>query len=70
MKSKFGTKLISGAGLGALAALIVYLLSGFILPNLFYSFEARTYDNRVAKSIEEVKSQSIDDIVIIDIEEI
>ena len=32
MKSKFGSKLISGAGLGALAALIVYLLSGYILP--------------------------------------
>jgi adenylate cyclase len=68
MKSKFGTKLISGAGLGALAALIVYLLSEFILPKLFYSFEARTYDNRVVRSIQDVKSQSIDDIVIIDID--
>ncbi len=68
MKSKFGTKVIAGAGIGALSALIVYLLSGFLLPELFYSFEARTYDNRVVKSIQDVPSQSIDDIVIVDID--
>jgi len=68
MKSKFGTKLVAGATLGALSAFIIYLLSAFILPELFYSFEARIYDNRVVKSIQDVQSQSIDDIIIIDID--
>ena len=68
MKSKKAAKLVSGAILGALSAIVVWLLSEFVLANLFYTFEARTYDNRVISKIRNVPTQSIDDIVIVDID--
>lgn len=68
MKSKIGSKLVAGAVVGAISALLVWLLSGYVLQDLFYSFEARTYDNRVIKNIQDVPTQSVDDIVIIDID--
>ncbi len=68
MKSKIAGKLLAGGIMGALAAAIVWLLANFILPDLFYSFEARTYDSRVSIDIQDVPTQSIDDIVIIDMD--
>ncbi len=68
MKNKLTGRILAGFLLGALASLIVWFLSNLILPELFYSVEARTFDNRVAIDIQDVPSQSIDDIVIIDID--
>jgi len=68
MKHNFTGRIVPGILLGALAAVIVWFLSILIFPELFYSFEARTYDNRVAINIQDVPSQSIDDIVIIDMD--
>jgi adenylate cyclase len=68
MKGKVLTKIGAGAALGLIAAVLVWLLANLIFPGLFYSFEARTYDSRVTSSISDVRSQSIDDIVIIDID--
>jgi adenylate cyclase len=68
MKSKLAHKLLAGVITGITAAAIVWLLVNLILPDLFSSFEARTYDHRVTLDIQDVPRQSIDDIVIIDID--
>ena len=68
MKSKLVHTLLAGVITGITAAVIVWLLSALIFPDLFYSFEARTYDHRVKLGIRDVPPQSIDDIVIIDID--
>ena len=68
MKSKILNKIGAGALLGLIAAILVWILANVIFPRLFYSFEARTYDNRVSSRISDVRSQSIDDIVIVDID--
>jgi adenylate cyclase len=68
MKSKIAGKLLAGGIMGALAAAIVWVLANFMLPDLFYSFEARTYDSRVTIDIQDVPTQSFDDIVIIDMD--
>ena len=70
MKSKTLTKILAGIILGIISAVFVYFLTNnALLENLFYSFEARTYDWRVTSSIEDVARESLDDIVIIDIDE-
>ena len=68
MKGKIAAKIGAGLLLGALSGALVWVLAEFVLPDLFYSFEARTYDNRVITRIQDVPAQSIDDIVIIDID--
>jgi adenylate cyclase len=68
MKSKLIHKLLAGVITGVLAAIIVWLFANLILPDLFASFEARTYDHRISLAIQNIPSQSIDDIVIIDID--
>ena len=68
MKSKNAGKMLAGVLTGTVAAALVWLLSNLVLPGLFYSFEAKTYDNRVTGSIRDVKQQSIDNIVIVDID--
>lgn len=68
MKSKIATKLLAGFLSGLAGAVIVWLLTNIIIPDLFYSFEAKTYDSRIKLDIQNVRSQSIDDIVIIDID--
>jgi adenylate cyclase len=68
MKSKMVTKLIAGIILGLVGAVVVWLLSDVLFPDLFYSYEARTYDNRVTTRIQDVPGQSIEDIVIVDID--
>ncbi len=68
MKSKIANKLLAGILSGIIAAIFVWVLTNLIFPELFYSFEARTYDNRIAIDIQDSKSQSIEDIVIIDMD--
>jgi adenylate cyclase len=68
MKSKNLNKLLAGALSGIIAAIIVWLLSNYILTDLFYAFEAGTYDSRVFGSVQDIPSQSIDDIVIVDMD--
>jgi adenylate cyclase len=68
MQGKLMSKIGAGAALGFIAAVLVWLLANIIFPGLFYSFEARTYDSRVTSRISDVRSQSIEDIVIIDID--
>jgi adenylate cyclase len=68
MKGKLLNKIGAGAALGLISAALVWVLADIIFPGLFYSFEARTYDSRVSSRISDVRSQSIDDIVIIDID--
>jgi adenylate cyclase len=68
MKSKLIHKLLAGVITGVTAAIIVWFLTNLILPDLFSSFEARTYDHRVTLDIQDVARQTIDDIVIIDID--
>jgi adenylate cyclase len=68
MTKKITGKLMVGFLTGAVASIIVWFLSNILFHELFYSFEARTYDSRVAIDIQDVPSQSIDDIVIIDMD--
>jgi len=68
MRSKIVTKIIAGIILGIVAATFVWILANMLFPHLFYSYEARTYDSRVNTNIMDVESQSIEDIVIIDID--
>jgi len=68
MKSKLVHKLLAGVITGVTAAVIVWLFVNLILPDFFSSFEARTYDHRVTLEIQGVPGQSIDDIVIVDID--
>jgi adenylate cyclase len=68
MKGNILGKIGAGAVLGLIAAVLIWILANVIFPELFYSFEARTYDGRVSARIGGVPSQSIEDIVIIDID--
>jgi len=60
-------KLFFGALLGFLAAVLVWIFAKYIAADLMYSYEAKTYDWRVTRKI--MDAQTIDDIVIIDIDE-
>jgi CHASE2 domain-containing sensor protein len=70
MKNKTLSKLFAGALLGLVSAALIWVLAKYIAPDLFYSFEARTYDWRIsAKASERIqKNDIIEDIVIIDID--
>jgi len=68
MKGKVLSKIGAGVVLGLISAALVWVLADIFLPGLFYSFEARTYDSRVTTRIADVPRQSIDDIVIVDID--
>ncbi len=61
-------KVFYGAFWGALAAVFVWLLDNYIAPGLMYEYEARTYDWRVRQKVADVSDQSIENIVIIDID--
>jgi adenylate cyclase len=68
MRSKIVSKLIAGILLGLIAATLMWFFASILFPNLFYSYEARTYDSRVDTKIMDVPEQSIEDIIIIDID--
>ncbi len=60
-------KLLIGAGWGALAALLVWGLTRYVADELFYTYEAKTYDWRIKKKFEPIPT--IDDVIIVDIDE-
>ncbi len=66
--TKVLTKLAAGVVLGLLGALIIWVVADLLFPGLFYAFEARTYDWRVQNKIADVPEQSIEEIIIIDID--
>ena len=57
-----------GALLGLISAMIVWLMANYIADDIMYQYEARTYDWRVKKKVQEVEEFSIDTVVIIDID--
>ena len=60
-------KMLIGAAWGVLAALLVWLLTRYVAKDLFYTYEAKTYDWRIKKKFE--PKPTIDDIIIVDIDE-
>lgn len=68
MKNKTLQKFVAGAGLGIVAALVAWVLYVYIAPDLLYTYEARTYDWRISKKIEDVPDQSIEEIIVVDID--
>jgi len=67
MKKHFH-KLSSGSLLGIFSAIFVWVFAQFIAENILYTYEAQTYDWRVQKKIADVRKQSIEEIVIIDVD--
>ncbi|HID39160.1 MAG TPA: adenylate/guanylate cyclase domain-containing protein [Calditrichaeota bacterium] len=61
------SKITTGAGLGLLAAIFVWLLSNYFISDIMYTYEAKTYDWRIMKKMADVSS-TIEDIVIVDID--
>ncbi len=66
MLKKHLRKILSGAVLGFTAALAVWIMAKYLAPELFFTYEAKTYDWRVTQKFEPVPT--IDDIIIIDID--
>jgi len=66
MLKKHLRKILSGAVLGFAAALAVWIMAKHLAPELFYTYEAKTYDWRVTQKFEQIPT--IDDIIIIDID--
>ncbi len=60
-------KMLIGAAWGMFAALLVWLLTRYVAKDLFYTYEAKTYDWRIKKKFE--PRPTIDDIIIVDIDE-
>ncbi len=61
------TKMFSGALLGIAAALAVWILAKYLAPDLFYTYEAKTYDWRMKKNFDE-HMPTIEDIIIVDVD--
>jgi len=57
-----------GALLGLIASGIVWLMANYFANDIMYEYEARTYDWRVKKKVQEVQEFSIDTVVIVDID--
>ncbi|KAA3611249.1 MAG: adenylate/guanylate cyclase domain-containing protein [Calditrichaeota bacterium] len=57
-----------GAFLGFLASVIVWLMANYFANDIMYEYEARTYDWRVKKKVQDVEKFSIDTVVIVDID--
>ncbi len=68
MQRKNLTRALFGSLLGLLSALLIWAFARFIAPELMYSFEAKTYDWRVTQRVAGVEEQSIDQIIIVDID--
>ncbi len=61
-------KMLTGSALGFAAAVFVWLLANYVMQDILTSYEAKTYDWRVKQKLADVEPQSIDDIVIIDLD--
>lgn len=69
MKNKTFSKILTGAFLGFLSAVLVWLLTKYIAQDLFYSFESKTYDWRVKRNVSDRDiNKVIEDIIIVDID--
>ena len=69
MKSKLLAKFLAGIFLGAIGAVLVWLLANVFLVEFFYTSEAKTYDWRVTEQVVDIPPDiPIEDIVIIDID--
>jgi adenylate cyclase len=69
MKNKLLAKIFAGALLGALGAVLVWLLANVILVEFLYTAEAKTYDWRITEQLENISPDNpIEDIIIIDID--
>ncbi len=68
MLKKHASKILSGALLGFIAAVAVWVLAKYLAPELFYTYEAKTYDWRIKKKFTP-DMPTIDDVIIIDIDE-
>ncbi|NOX88026.1 MAG: adenylate/guanylate cyclase domain-containing protein [Calditrichaeota bacterium] len=63
---KWLKKSLVGAGWGIAAALLVWLITRYMASDLFYTYEAKTYDWRIKKNFE--ARPTIDDVIIVDID--
>lgn len=61
------TKIFYGAMLGFAAAVIVWIVARYIAGDLFYTYEAKTYDWRMKRKMTD--KPTIDDIIIVDIDQ-
>ena len=72
MKTKYFKKLFIGILLGLLSTLVILSVTMWMWPGLFNAFEAKSldwrYKNRLEKLYEDRQGATIDDIIIIDIE--
>ena len=68
MKENFFKKILTGFLIGIASGLIVWILTVFFFKQFFYRIEAPAYDWRMRRVVEPPPS-SIDDIVIIDVDE-
>ena len=57
-----------GMLLGFISAVIVWFVSDYLVSDIMYQYEAKTYDWRIKKKIQDVGEAAIDTIVIVDID--
>ena len=73
MKGKILTTGLYGIGFAILSVIIIWGLTRFLLPQIFDKFEARMldwrYEKRIKKKWEQRKGATIDDIVVINIDD-
>ena len=62
------SRILYGALLGLFSAIIVWLAADFFATDIMYQYEAKTYDWRIKKKIQDVGEAAIDTIVIVDID--
>ncbi len=67
MVKKHLSKIVIGSGLGLVAAILVWLLSHYLISDIMYTYEAKTYDWRIKKKIADV-TNTVEDIIIVDID--
>ncbi len=65
---KYINRIGAGAFLGLTASVIVWLMAHYFANDIMNEYEARTYDWRVKKKLQDVEEFSIDTVVIIDID--
>jgi len=67
MFKKHFNKILSGALLGFVSAIVIFIIARFAANDLFYTYEAKTYDWRMQRKV--MDQPTIEDIVIVDIDQ-
>lgn len=62
------TKILYGAFLGIISAVVVWFVADYLASDIMYQYEAKTYDWRIKKNIQDVGEAAIDTIIIVDID--